>query len=155
MSVRDNQRCRSLANAVMGSQTCPYTAHIVRLRANRRKYDAFGRPIATKASPRAVPRSANGAGEPRPVGWWQKPVPPALAPWLIPLFLVFAVVVIGAAPALVALAVLLVVGAAIGLMLFRASRGLGYEELRREDPLSRAFGDLRRGRGYRRRDRDR
>jgi hypothetical protein len=69
----------------------------------------FGRPAeAPGTSPKPAAVAPDGWGRGRLSELSQRPVPPGLVPWLIPLLIVFACVVILVLPGAVAVAVLLV-----------------------------------------------
>lgn len=118
-------------------------------RRTRKSRDMFGNPAgqAGDVPPDSTAPEANGA-RPRDAGP-PRPVPLRLVPWLVPLFIVFLVVVLGAAPPLVAVPLVLAVLIAIGITLYRSTRNIDYRELRREDALYRGLLAYRRGDGYR------
>jgi hypothetical protein len=109
----------------------------------------FGRPAnATPTSPGSAASNPD-AGEPRPAGRGQRPIPPGLVPWLTPLLIVVVIVIGTTAPIFVAVPGLVLLFGSIVVALFRATKGQTYEDLRRTDPLYRGLDDFRRRRGYR------
>jgi hypothetical protein len=110
----------------------------------------FGRPSkAVAASPGLSSDQPTGAGAQRPTLDELRPVPGWMVPWLLPGFVVFVIIIIGLAPGLVAIALMLLAFAVIGATLYRVNKRLTYEEIRETDPLYRGWDDFRRGRGYR------